>query len=46
MRCPVQAAADRMMAEIDAAGARGDTLGGTFRVIATGLVPGLGSYVH
>jgi chorismate synthase len=46
VRCPVPAAADRMIAEIDAAGARGDTLGGTFRVIATGLVPGLGSYVH
>jgi len=46
VRCPVPAAADRMIAEIDAAGARGDTLGGTFRVIATGLAPGLGSYVH
>jgi chorismate synthase len=46
VRCPVQEAADRMIAEIDAAGARGDTLGGTFRVVATGLVPGLGSYVH
>jgi chorismate synthase len=46
VRCPVGEAAERMIAEIDAAGARGDTLGGTFRVIATGLVPGLGSYVH
>jgi chorismate synthase len=46
VRCPVEAAAARMIAEIDAAGERGDTLGGTFRVIATGLVPGLGSYVH
>ncbi|HYW23813.1 MAG TPA: chorismate synthase [Terriglobales bacterium] len=46
VRCPVAEASDRMVAEIDAAGARGDTLGGTFRVIATGLVPGLGSYVH
>ncbi len=46
VRCPVPEASARMVAEIDAAGARGDTLGGTFRVIATGLPPGLGSYVH
>jgi chorismate synthase len=46
VRCPITEAADRMIAEIDAAGERGDTLGGTFRVVATGLVPGLGSYVH
>jgi chorismate synthase len=46
VRCPVTAASERMVAEIDAAGARGDTLGGTFRVVATGLPPGLGSYVH
>ncbi len=46
VRCPVPEASERMVAEIDAAGARGDTLGGTFRVIATGLPPGLGSYVH
>jgi chorismate synthase len=46
VRCPVPEASERMVAEIDAAGARGDTLGGTFRVVATGLPPGLGSYVH
>jgi chorismate synthase len=46
VRCPVVEVNDRMVAEIDAAGDRGDTLGGTFRVIATGLPPGLGSYVH
>ena len=46
VRCPDLDAGPRMVAEIDAAGARGDTLGGTFRVVATGLVPGLGSYVH
>jgi chorismate synthase len=46
VRCPVPGAAGRMIAEIDAAGERGDTLGGTFRVVATGLPPGLGSYVH
>jgi len=46
VRCPDPEASARMVAEIDAAGARGDTLGGTFRVVATGLPPGLGSYVH
>jgi chorismate synthase len=46
VRCPVPEAAARMVAEIDAAGERGDTLGGTFRVIATSVPPGLGSYVH
>jgi chorismate synthase len=46
VRCPDADAAARMVAEIDAAGERGDTLGGTFRVIAAGLPPGLGSYVH
>jgi chorismate synthase len=46
VRCPVPDASARMVAEIDAAGERGDTLGGTVRVIATGLPPGLGSYVH
>jgi chorismate synthase len=35
-----------MISAIDAAGERGDTLGGTFRVVAVGLPPGLGSYVH
>ena len=46
VRCPLAEASARMVAEIDAAGARGDTLGGTFRVLATGVPPGLGSYVH
>jgi chorismate synthase len=36
----------RMKAAIDAAGATGDTLGGAFEVIATGLPIGLGSYVQ
>jgi chorismate synthase len=36
----------RMIAAIDAAKAAGDTLGGAFEVIATGLPPGLGSYVQ
>jgi len=46
VRCPVPEASARMVAAIDEAGERGDTLGGTFRVVATGLPPGLGSYVH
>ena len=46
VRCPDAGASQRMVAEIDAAGERGDTLGGTFRVVAAGLPPGLGSYVH
>jgi chorismate synthase len=46
VRCPLPEASATMVAEIDAAGARGDTLGGTFRVLATGVPPGLGSYVH
>jgi chorismate synthase len=46
VRCPAPEASDRMVSEIDAAGERGDTLGGTFRVVALGVPPGLGSYVH
>ena len=36
----------QMIAFIDAAKAAGDTVGGAFEVIATGVPPGLGSYVH
>lgn len=46
VRCGDAAAAERMMAAIDAAKAAGDTLGGTFAVLADGLPPGLGSYVQ
>jgi chorismate synthase len=46
VRCPDPAASARMVEAIDDAGGRGDTLGGTFRVVARGLPPGLGSYVH
>ncbi|HVB77101.1 MAG TPA: chorismate synthase [Candidatus Nitrosotalea sp.] len=46
VRCPQPEASQRMVAAIDAAGDRGDTLGGTFRVIASGLPVGLGSHVH
>jgi chorismate synthase len=34
-----------MMAEIDEAKERGDTLGGVFEVVVTGLPVGLGSHV-
>jgi chorismate synthase len=35
-----------MVAEVDAAKADGDTLGGVVEVLAYGLPPGLGTYVH
>jgi len=35
-----------MIAAIDAARAAGDTLGGAFEVVATGVPPGLGSYAQ
>jgi len=45
VRCLDEAAAARMMAEIDDAKERGDTLGGVFEVVVSGLPVGLGSYV-
>src|SRR5262249_34055610 len=39
-------AEQRIIAAIDQAKGRGDTLGGVVEVVATGLPPGLGSYVH
>lgn len=44
VRCPNDAAADAMRAEIDKARELGESLGGTFRVVARGLIPGLGGY--
>lgn len=46
LRCPDPRAEAAMKAAIDAARKRGDTLGGVFEVVATGLPPGLGSHVH
>jgi len=46
VRCPQAEGSAQMVEAIDAAGDRGDTLGGTFRVIASGLPIGLGSHVH
>ena len=46
VRCPDETAAKRMRAAIDAARAAGDSLGGVFVVVATGVPVGLGSHVH
>ena len=46
VRCPDPAMSALMVDLIDAAKERGDTLGGTFRVVARGLPVGLGSFVH
>lgn len=44
VRCPDDNASEAMMAAVDKAVEQGESLGGTFRVVATGLVPGLGDY--
>jgi len=46
VRCADPVASEHMVALIDQAKRRGDTLGGTFEVVAFGLPIGLGSYVH
>jgi chorismate synthase len=46
VRCVDEAASEQMVALIDTAKRRGDTLGGVFEVVAFGLPVGLGSYVH
>jgi chorismate synthase len=46
VRCLDPEAEAEMVAEIEAAGAAGDSLGGVFEVIAYGVPVGLGSYVH
>ncbi len=46
LRCADSATSTRMVAEVDAAQKDGDTLGGVVEVLAYGLPPGLGSYVH
>lgn len=45
-RCVDPEVEARMKAEVDAAREAGDTMGGAFEVIATGLPPGLGSYTQ
>jgi chorismate synthase len=46
LRCPDPEAERRMIARIDEARSRGDTVGGVFEVVAHGVPLGLGSYVH
>jgi chorismate synthase len=46
LRCPDPATEARMVARIDEARAAGDTLGGVFEVVASGVPIGLGSHVH
>jgi chorismate synthase len=46
LRCPDPAAEVAMIARIDEARERGDTVGGVFEVVVHGLPIGLGSYVH
>ena len=44
VRCPDEETSKRMVNLIKVARAKGESLGGTFRVVATGLAPGLGGY--
>ena len=46
VRCADPATTERIVARIDEAKRKGDTLGGVFEVVAFGLPIGLGSYVH
>jgi len=46
VRCADEDAAARMRLAIDDARTRGESLGGTFVVIAEGVVPGIGSYAE
>jgi chorismate synthase len=46
LRCPDPDAETAMIARIDEARDAGDTVGGVFEVVATGVPIGLGSYVH
>ncbi|MDQ3784153.1 MAG: chorismate synthase [Actinomycetota bacterium] len=45
-RCLDEGVTRAMIEAIDEAGAQGDSLGGVVEIIAFGLPPGLGSYVH
>ena len=46
VHCADNAAAEKMMAQVDAAREAGDTVGGTVEVIAENVPIGLGSHVH
>lgn len=44
VRCPCRKTTRLMKKAVDAAREGGDTLGGEFRIVATGLLPGIGGY--
>ena len=44
VRCPSAEASECMIAAIDAAKEQGDSLGGVFRVVVTGLLPAVGGF--
>lgn len=46
LRCPDAAVSSEMRAAVEDARAAGETLGGIFWVVSTGVPAGLGSYVH
>lgn len=46
LNCCDEAAEERMKAAIDAAKKAGDTLGGVFEVVVSGVMPGLGSHIQ
>lgn len=46
VRCPDKKSSVEMMKSIDSARKNGDSLGGVFEVVATGVPPGLGSHVQ
>jgi len=46
VRCADESAAASMVAEIDRLRAQKDSVGGVFEVLAYGVPPGVGSYVH
>jgi chorismate synthase len=46
LRCPDPEAEAAMIAKVDEARSNGDTVGGIFEVVVTGLPIGLGSHVH
>ena len=46
LRCPDPVGEEAMIARIDEVRKAGDTAGGVFQVVATGVPVGLGSYVH
>ncbi len=44
VRCPCEKTTRMMKKEIDAAAEQGETLGGVFRIVVQGILPGVGGY--